>query len=923
MKKTVLLISGIMAVNGLFAQNNQNANPSQNENNVTFKKCSAFSISQAIRDLPDVDITNSFTESNDEHDRRRMLPIVNSNANNKDGALQVAHGIKSMASIVQNWQGQSGTGCPPDPTGAAGLTQYAQAVNTAFRVYNKSTGAPLINAKDLKTFWPGSIDAGDPIVLYDKAADRWFIMQFQLGGGGGNNKILIAISTTNDATGTYYLYTFTPDASDQPDYPKFAIWSDGYYMTSNYTNEKIVVFDRTKMLAGNTGAGMIVKPLPSGFYSGGFFCPLAGDASDSQLPPSSTTYCPIFSYEDDSWGAPHDQLRIWKMHVDFTTPNNTTLISDQTLQTAPFDAASFSSGWNDIAQPGTSQKLDAIAGVLNYRAQYRVWTGYNSVVICHAVKINTSPGQVGIRWYELRQDQTTKVWSIYQQSTLAPDALNRWVGSIGMDDNGSIGLAYCVSGSTAPNYLSIRYTGRTQSDPINTMTFAEQTAIASTSALTSCSNRDGDYSHLMLDPDGQTFWHTAEYVVSSNPATRIYSFKLSSPPIANFTAATTQCAGQPITMTDNSSSTPTSWSWTMTGGTPATSTSQSPAVTYSTAGTYTVTLVATNSSGSSAPVSQTITVNAVPTVPTINLSGNTFTSSSATGNQWYLNGVLINGATNQTYTASSSGTYTVAVINSSGCSSISAGTAYSNNNPPTANFTASTNDCSGQAITISDNSTNTPTSWNWTLTGGTPPTSTAQNPSVTYSASGTYSVTLVSTNSFGTSAPVTQSITVNTSPSTPTINQSGNTLTSSSATGNQWYLNGVILNGATNQAYTAVTSGTYTVAVTNSFGCASTSAGTNLTTLGITSYAGVNSETVFYVYQLDNYLNVKANNLPSNMDFVVDLFDIAGQKITGTKVAATSNTLEAAIDISGLAKGVYLVRIGNINFQKVIKVALY
>jgi hypothetical protein len=93
--------------------------------------------------------------------------------------------------------------------------------------------------------------------------------------------------------------------------------------------------------------------------------------------------------------------------------------------------------------------------------------------------------------------------------------------------------------------------------------------------------------------------------------------------------------------------------------------------------------------------------------------------------------------------------------------------------------------------------------------------------------------------------------------------------------------------------------------------------------LGITSYAGVNSETVFYVYQLDNYLNVKANNLPSNMDFVVDLFDIAGQKITGTKVAATSNTLEAAIDISGLAKGVYLVRIGNINFQKVIKVALY
>ena len=68
---------------------------------------------------------------------------------------------------------------------------------------------------------------------------------------------------------------------------------------------------------------------------------------------------------------------------------------------------------------------------------------------------------------------------------------------------------------------------------------------------------------------------------------------------------------------------------------------------------------------------------------------------------------------------------------------------------------------------------------------------------------------------------------------------------------------------------------------------------------------------------------MKANNLPSNIDFVVDLFDVTGQKIRGTKVEASSNTLETAIDISGLAKGVYLVRIGNLTFQKVIKVALY
>ncbi len=59
------------------------------------------------------------------------------------------------------------------------------------------------------------------------------------------------------------------------------------------------------------------------------------------------------------------------------------------------------------------------------------------------------------------------------------------------------------------------------------MTFAEQTAISSSSSLTNCDSRDGDYTQLMLDPNGVTFWHTGEYCASNNPVTRIYSFQLS------------------------------------------------------------------------------------------------------------------------------------------------------------------------------------------------------------------------------------------------------------------------------------------------------------------------------------------------------------------------------------------------------------
>lgn len=525
MKKLITLVVGGFLSLSLVAQNSLNSPVIKDDNGVKFIKCTSFSISKPVRDLPDADETKSLMESDDAHERRRIPPITNLNAINEDGSLQTTMGTNALMAPIKNWQGQTGSGCPPDPTGAAGLTQYVQAVNSTYRVYNKSTGAPLITAKALDNLWPSSPGGdGDPIVLYDKAADRWFVSQFEI--LDGTNTLLLAVSTTNDATGTYYAYSFVPDATDQPDYPKFAIWSDGYYMTSNYTNEKIVVFDRTKMLAGNPNAGMIVKNLPS-YFSGSFFCPLAADASDSQLPPTATTYCPIFSYEDDSWGASADRIKIWKMHVDFTTPSNTTIAVDQQLNTTPFDAASFDSGWNDVAQPGTTQKIDAIAGVLNYRAQYRRWTGYNTVTICHAVKINTTPGQVGIRWYELRQNQNTNVWSIYQQSTLAPDAINRWCGSIAMDDLGNIGLAYHTSGSSAPNYLSLKYTGRLSTDPLNSMTFTEQSAIASTTALTGCSVRDGDYTQLMLDPDGLTFWHTGEYCVSHNPATRIYSFQLS------------------------------------------------------------------------------------------------------------------------------------------------------------------------------------------------------------------------------------------------------------------------------------------------------------------------------------------------------------------------------------------------------------
>jgi hypothetical protein len=201
----------------------------------------------------------------------------------------------------------------------------------------------------------------------------------------------------------------------------------------------------------------------------------------------------------------------------------------QSIPTAPFNA-NFTSSWNDIPQPGTTQRIDAIATILNYRAQYMRWTGYNTVMLCHVVDVNNASGisnkRAGIRWYELRQNGDDEDWYIHQQGTYAPGDEHRFMGSIAMDRYGNIGLAYCMSSSTM--YPSIGFTGRYSWGNLGEMTQAEFIAVEGTGSQTG-GNRYGDYAHMTLDPEDQSiFWHTAQYLGNNGSRrTRIFSFKMS------------------------------------------------------------------------------------------------------------------------------------------------------------------------------------------------------------------------------------------------------------------------------------------------------------------------------------------------------------------------------------------------------------
>jgi hypothetical protein len=455
-------------------------------------------------------------------ERRPRQAEVNPDAlpHGMDPVAQTEMGTRANRVAEVNFNGMNGA-FPPDPSGAAGHDYYVQAVNTSYRVYNKD-GSPAYPQMGLSTLWPGSTNDGDPIVMYDRHADRWVITQFQQSG----NKILFAVSETDDPLGSYFTYEYS--FSQFPDYPKYSIWSDGYYMTANTWSQNVVVFDREKMLAGDPTAGRIALSFPSG-VSYTFRSVLPADA-DGELPPYGTPNY-MFHIQDDSWsGVTYDHIVVFKFQTDWSTPVNSSVTISQRIPTAPFNA-NFTSQWNDIPQPGTSQRLDAIAGIFNYRAQYMRWVNYNTMMLCHVVDVNNASSiankRAGIRWYELRQYGNDAEWEIHQQGTFAPGTDHRWLGSIAMDAHGHIGMGYSIAGPD--RFASLAYTGRFSWDPLGEMTLQELIAVDGQSAQTS-GNRFGDYAQLSLDPaDPTVMWYTGEYLgTSQGRRTRIFSFRVPS-----------------------------------------------------------------------------------------------------------------------------------------------------------------------------------------------------------------------------------------------------------------------------------------------------------------------------------------------------------------------------------------------------------
>jgi hypothetical protein len=449
-----------------------------------------------------------------------------------------------------------GGGTPSDSNGSVGNNQFVETVNTRYQVWslNRSTqvATSILGPTNINTLWAGfggaceAQNSGDPIVLYDKIANRWLISQFTSSAAGGVYYQCVAVSTTANATGAYARWAFAVPNGRFGDYPHFGVWQDAYYvMAHGFGGSFAAIFaamDRARMLAGNPAATWLVINDPT---EGGH---MPADLDGFALPPSKAPGIFLSLHPEGMY--------IYRMKVSFVAPGSSSKTLQAIVPVAPATGAC--GGGTCIPQPGTGNLLDSIADRLMFRAAYRNFIDHESIVISHSVDPSVSGLVSGVRWYDFRISGTPNATCptypcLYQQGTVADvdNGRNRWMPSIAMDTAENILVGYSTSGKVAgsENHSS-RYTGRAKGDPPGLMTVPETTIVTGTANNTG-NSRWGDYTSMSVDPaDDCTFWYVSQYYATQNAwSTRIASSVFPAGTGAGqcpVTTCTTRPASQPL-----------------------------------------------------------------------------------------------------------------------------------------------------------------------------------------------------------------------------------------------------------------------------------------------------------------------------------------------------------------------------------------
>jgi hypothetical protein len=437
---------------------------------------------------------------------------------------------------------------PPDTTLAVGVSEVVQFVNVSYADFDKATGAIVpLNGQDStpgNTIWhnliPGTLCAnnndGDPIIKFDRAAQRWVIAQNVF---ASPYAVCVAVSqTATFADNLWYAYQFPAVNSGFPDYPKWGVWSsggasDGYFQTwnnfgpggSGFVGPVICGYDRAKMLVGDSSAEQICFQLSS----------TSQVPQDSLLPADRDSPTPPPANEDEFFigslgDVDNSHLSLYSMHINSWSPANATMTGNgntQLLSIASFTpACNGNYGGPCVPQCNTTDMLDSLGDRLMYRfAHWEDRPPSNATAtpplpapVQHWLvnhDVTGDSGQNAVRWYEITANlRTVPVTSlnVFQQGTYEgspTDANARWMGSLTRDNTGDILVGYSESSSSL--CPSIAAAGRKYTDSLGTLS-AEIFSVIGAGGQPDTSNRWGDYSTMEIDPiDNCTFFYTNEY----------------------------------------------------------------------------------------------------------------------------------------------------------------------------------------------------------------------------------------------------------------------------------------------------------------------------------------------------------------------------------------------------------------------------
>jgi len=345
-------------------------------------------------------------------------------------------------------------------------------------------------------------------------------------GPVGPYSMCYAVSTSSDPLGSYYRYEFLRPYF--PDYPRPAIWPDGYYIPTSTSDNRIsptvatqkhaCVADRQAMLAGKPATEQCIIVENVNFFNN-------ADIDGKNLPPKGAPNIMIAG-----GGRQLDTLladsvvNAWNFHVDWKDPSKTKIDGPTAIKVAPYSYLCGGQLTNCVPQPGAERRLDSQGDKIMSRLVYRRLGDHESILATHS--IGTASGGGGVRWYEFRVNEKSRDVSLYQQGTYLGDGDYRWMASGTIDKFGNIGIGYSFGGPK--DFAGQRFSGRQPNDPLGQLTFAE-TILAVGEAAQTNTLRWEDYTTTALDPnDDCTVWYVGDYFKKDAPSysTKIGAFKM-------------------------------------------------------------------------------------------------------------------------------------------------------------------------------------------------------------------------------------------------------------------------------------------------------------------------------------------------------------------------------------------------------------